>query len=136
MPIYKSMTKHILLLAALGLALSAIGAQAQEYQNQSTVRAPGFEQTTYEDGSTTTTRWHVNNATGEITNIETVRTHATPVVSATPVPVRTQPIEPTLNHDGRAFDNLPKAAASLQAPVTVIEGPMTPEQIRRLVNGQ
>ena len=60
------------------MGLAGIGAQAQEYQSQSTVYGKGFRQTTYEDGSSDTTTWHVNGATGDITNVDTVRTHARP----------------------------------------------------------
>ena len=128
------MTKNFLLLAALGLALSAIGAQAQEYQSQSTVYGHCYKQTTYEDGSTETTTWHVNAATGELTNVETVRTHATPKPASTPPPIARNPSKAPRS----ATVQTPIAVAqpAAQPPVIVIEGPMTPEEIRRLVNGE
>jgi hypothetical protein len=128
----KRMTKHILFLAALGLALSATGAQAQEYQSQSTVRYPGYEKTTYEDGSTTTSTWRRDNQTGAITNEDIVRTHATP--APTPVPPARNPSHVTHNSSERS--PVVAAPAKAQIPVTVIEGAMTPEEIRRLVNGE
>jgi hypothetical protein len=109
---------ELLLASALGLAMTAIGTQAQEYQSQRTVSGPGYRQTTYEDGSTTTTTWHVNNITGQITNEETVRTHATPAVIATPVPVATNPF-----HTAHSVSTQQPivVTAPVQAPVVVME---------------
>jgi hypothetical protein len=157
------MTKHILLLAALGLALGAIGAigaQAQEYYSVTShvvtgcAVADGGYATT--DITYTDSFYHGQTKRDTYVQVDT-EYHAhwgeewpyQTRIMAPKAPTSVSfyksgdwtdnSVRPQLNHDGRAYSSPTQAhpvAALAQSPVTVIEGALTPEQIRRLVNGE
>jgi hypothetical protein len=119
------MTKHILLLAALGLALSAIGAQADSY---TTVTTSG-------DGETRTAYTKYSDGSRDKSTTHFVQEpKPTPIPTPTPmVPAATNP-QHAPRHVTPAYQA--PARVATEVPVTVIEGALTPEQIRRLVNGE
>jgi hypothetical protein len=149
------MTKNILLLAALGLALSAIGAQAQEYNSAD---ASTTVESTNEAGDriTTYTSYSLSEYDGKIkeTAFITVSTDYAPVCDHTFWTWSKRPstsvsfykdadwkspavVRPQLNHDGMAYNSPTRSNPVVaQASVTVIDGALTPEQARRLVNGE
>ena len=151
------MTKHFLLLAALGLALSAVGAQAQETITKDAATTV-HSTNSFGDRITTYTSYGLSESEGRTKQTAYITVHTvfgqrrynssyediTPADSDTSFSRdagwKSPPVVPQqLNHDGRAYSSPAHAnpvAALAQAPVTVIEGPMTPEEIRRLVNGE
>jgi hypothetical protein len=151
------MTKHILLFAALGLALGAVGAQAQEIITKD-ADTTVYSTNAFQDKITTYTSYELSESEGRTRETAYIRVHTiygmrrynssyqdiTPADSTTSFTrdagwKSPAVAPPQLNHDGRAYNSTTHAnpvAALAQIPVTVIEGPLTPEQIRRLVNGE
>jgi hypothetical protein len=45
-------------------------------------------------------------------------------------------VRPSWNHDGQDTTATPVATRTAAPPITVVNGPITPEQIHALINGQ
>jgi hypothetical protein len=129
----KMKTLTLTLLAALGLAMTAIGAQAQDQTtrysydrngNCTYSNYGGYETFYTYDGHGNLTYQY---STGEYPQ----PTRPKAVVAPTPLPAATNPSHPT-----RSTIPVPTPAVVTQAPVTVVEGTLTPEEIQALVNGK
>ena len=123
--------KNFLLILAAGLAMTTIGAQADD-ETYYSHDAAGY--VTYKHSSTSetfTTRDSKSNILSERTHY--FKDDAVPA----PAPffrAATNTVSPSATPSVPAVHA--PAVFVTQAPVTVIEGALTPEQIQRLVNGK
>jgi hypothetical protein len=127
------MQSNLLILAALALTAFSAKAQTTIYEHDRN-GYPEFERTTYPDGSTKTTHYDFDR-NGNLDSVR--RTSTEPIPTPTPWPV----FSAASNSSHVARSIAPVAtpvtpAVVTQAPVTVVQGTMTPEEIQRLVNGK
>ncbi len=126
------MTKNILLLAAIGLGLSALSAQAQmtvyQYDRNGNVT---LAQSYNPDGSTSSVLRAAYDKHGNMTASQfDEEPAANPIAESEASTYSTR-----VSREDTRVQATPVVARA-QAPVTVIEGALTPEQARRLVNGE